>query len=99
MCLRRDHQRVHATNNNVFLRTLASEKNLVQEILPLAVLSVSRYAKRICAFTTVTDQHKIKLKVYTGADICAVNINDIKDFSFPVDIKKDDNILKGILLQ
>ena len=37
----------------------------------------------------------MKLKVDTGADIYAVNIDDLQDFPFPVDIKKDDCILKG----
>ena len=108
VCLKRDHQRVHqigtsdkisdstdATNNSVFLGTLASEKNLVPETQPLTVHSVSRYAKRIYAFITLNDQHKMKLKVDTGADICAVNIDDLQDFPFPIDIKKDDCILKG----
>ena len=35
------------------------------------------------------------MKVDTGADICAVNIDDLQDFPFPVDIKKDDCILEG----
>ena len=83
VCLKRDHQRVHqigtsdktsdstdATDTSVFLGTLASEKNLVN--------SVSRYAKRIYAFITLNDQHKMKLKVDTGADICAVNIDDLQ---------------------
>ena len=104
--MKRDHQRVHqigtsdktdstdATNNSVFLGKSASEKNLVPETQPLTVHSVSGYAKRIYAFITFNDQHKMKLKVDTGADICAVNIDDLQDFSFPVDIKKDDCILK-----
>ena len=37
----------------------------------------------------------MKLKVDTGADICAVNIDDLQDFPFPIDIKKDDSILQG----
>ena len=37
----------------------------------------------------------MKLKVDTGANICAVNIDDIQDFPFSIDIKKDDCILKG----
>ena len=60
---------IGATNNNVFLGTLASETNLVLETLPLTVHSVSSYAKRIYAFITLNDQHKMKLKVHTGADI------------------------------
>ena len=108
VCLKRDHQRVHqigtsdktsdstdATDTSVFLGTLASEKNLVSETQPLSVHSVSRYAKRIYAFITLNDQHKMKLKVDTGADICAVNIDDLQDFPFPIDIKKDDSILQG----
>ena len=106
--LKRDHQRVHqigtsdktsdstdATDTSVFLGTLASEKNLVSETQPLSVHSVTRYAKRIYAFITLNDQHKMKLKVDTGADICAVNIDDLQDFPFPIDIKKDDSILQG----
>ena len=57
--------------------------------------TLSRYAKIIYVFITLNDQYKMKLKVDTGADICAVNIDDLQDFSFPVDIKKDDCILKG----
>ena len=37
----------------------------------------------------------MKLKVDTGADICAVSIDGLQDFPFPVNIKKDDSILKG----
>ena len=37
----------------------------------------------------------MKLKVDTGADICAVNIDDLQDFPFPIDIKKHDSILQG----
>ena len=77
------------------LGTLASEKNLVSETQPLSVHSVSRYAKMIYAFITLNDQHKMKLKVDTGADICAVNIDDLQDFPFSIDIKKDDSILQG----
>ena len=108
MCLKRDHHRVHqigtsdktsdstdAIDTSVFLGTLASEKNLVSETQPLSVYSVSRYAKRIYAFITLNDQHKMKLKVDTGADICAVNIDELQDFPFPIDIKKDDSILQG----
>ena len=107
VCLKRN-QRVHqigtsdgtsgttgATNNDVFLGTLTSEKNLIPETLPLIVHSVSSYAKRIYAFITLNGQHKMKLKVDTGADICAVNIDDLQDFPFPINIKKDDSILKG----
>ena len=99
MCLKRN-QRVHqigtsdgtsettgATNNDVFLGTLASEKNLIPETLPHTMHSVSSYAKRIYAFITLNGQHKMKLKVDTGADICAVNIDDLQDFPFPVNIK------------
>ena len=106
--LKSDHQRVYqigtsnktsdstdATDNSVFLGTLASEKNLVPETQPLTVHSVSRYTKRIYVFITLNDQHKMKLKVDTGADICTVNIDDLQDFPFPIDIKKDDCILKG----
>ena len=86
LCLKRN-QRVHqigtsdrtsettgATNNDVFLGTLDSGKNLVPEPLPLTLHNVSSYAKRIYAFITLNGQHKMKLKVDTGADICAVNI-------------------------
>ena len=106
--MKRDHQRVHqigtsdktsdsidAIDTSVFLGTLASEKNLVSETQPLSVHSVSRYAKRIYAFITLNDQHKMKLKADTGADILAVNIDDLQDFPFPIDIKKDDRILQG----
>ena len=109
VCLKRN-QRVHqigtsdgtsettgATNNDVFLGTLASEENLVQGTLSRTVHSVSSYAKRIYVFITLNDQHKMKLKVDTGADICAVSINDLQDFPFPVNIKKD-SILKGYSL-
>ena len=37
----------------------------------------------------------MKLKVDTGADICAVNIDDLQEFPFPVNIKKDNSIFKG----
>ena len=107
MCLR-GNERVHeietsdgtsgstvVTNNYVFLGTLASEKNLIPQTLPLTVNIVSSYAKRIYAFITLNDQHKMKLKVHTGADICPVNIDDLQDFPFPVNIKKDDSIVKG----
>ena len=99
MCLKRN-KRVHqidktfetsgATNNDVFLGTLASEENLVPETLPLTMHSVFSYAKRIYAFITLNNQHKMKLKV----DICAVNIDDLQEFPLPVNIKKDDSILK-----
>ena len=36
----------------------------------------------------------MKLKVETGVDICTVNIDDLQDFPFPVNIKKHDSILK-----
>ena len=40
--------------------------------------------------------HKIvKLKVDTGTDVYAMNIDDFQDFPLTVDIKKDDSILKG----
>ena len=107
VCLKRN-QRVHqigtsdgtsetigATNNDVFLGTLAPEKNLILETLPLTVHSVLSYAKRIYAFITLNGQRRMKLKVDTGADICTVNIDDLQDFPFPVNIKKDDSILKG----
>ena len=57
--------------------------------------SVTNYAKKIYAVVTLNDQFKMKLKVDTGADICAVNTDDLQDFSFPVDIKKDNSILEG----
>ena len=95
VCLKSDHQRVHqigtsdktsdstdATDTSVFLGTLPSEKSLVSETQPLSVHSVSRYAKRIYAFITLNDQHKMKLKVDTGADICAVNIDSRLLFSY-----------------
>ena len=37
----------------------------------------------------------MKLKVDTGADICALNTDDPQDFPFPVDIKKDNSLLEG----
>ena len=37
----------------------------------------------------------MRLKVDTGADICAVNTDDLQDFPFPVDIKEDDSLLEG----
>ena len=37
----------------------------------------------------------MKLKVDTGADICAVNTDDLQDFPFPVDIKENNNLLEG----
>ena len=61
----------------MFLGTFTSEKNLVPETLPLTVHSVSSYAKIIYAFITLNGQHKMKLKVDKGADICAVNIDDL----------------------
>ena len=67
VCLKRNHQRVHqidktsetdgAINNDVFLGTLASEKNLVPETLPLTVHSVSSYYHQyysLCAFNGCT---------------------------------------------
>ena len=74
VCLKRDHQRVHqigtsnktsdstdATDNSVFLGTLASEKNLVPETQPLTVHSISRYAKRIYTLITLNDQYKMEV--------------------------------------
>ena len=80
-----------ATNNDVFLGI----SDLVPEPLPLTLHSVSSNAKRIYALITLNDQYNMKLKVDTVADICAVNIDDLQDFPFPVNIKKDDSILKG----
>ena len=37
----------------------------------------------------------MKLKVDTGADICAVNTDDLQDFPFPVVIKEDNSLLEG----
>ena len=39
----------------------------------------------------------MKLKVDTRADICVVNIDDLQDFPFPANIKKDDSIFKGYI--
>ena len=36
----------------------------------------------------------MKLKVDTGADICAVNTDDLQDFLFPVDIKENNSLLE-----
>ena len=105
MCLERNHQRVHQIvtspkydgqdiylgedhtvdteeTPNVFLGTLHSKK-------PDTIQSITNYAKRIYAVVTLNDQSKIKLKVDTGADICAVN------FPFHVDIKEDNSLLEG----
>ena len=73
---------------NVFLGTLHSKK-------PYTIHSVTNYAKRIYAVVTLNDQFKMKLKVDTGADICAVNTDDLQDFPFPVDIKEDNSLLEG----
>ena len=73
---------------NVFLGTLHSKK-------PGTIHSVSRYAKRIYAVVTLNDQHKMKLKIDTGADICAINTDDLQDFPFPIDIKQDNSLLEG----
>ena len=37
----------------------------------------------------------MKLNINTGADICAVNTDDLQDFPFPVDIKEDNSLLEG----
>ena len=73
---------------NVFLGTLHSKKSDTMH-------SVTNYAKRIDAVVTLNDQFKMKLKVDTGADICAVNTDDLQGFPFPVDIKKDNSLLEG----
>ena len=93
MCLKRNHQRVHQIvtspaydgqdmylgdhiaddseeTPNVFLGTLHSKK-------PDTIHSVTNYAKRIYAVLTLNDQFKMKLKVDTGADIYAVNTDDL----------------------
>ena len=71
----------------VFLGTLHSKK-------PDTIHSVTNYAKRIYTVVTLNDQFKIKLKVDTGADICAVNTDDLQDFPFRVDIKEDNSLLE-----
>ena len=73
---------------SVFLGTLDSEKSDTVD-------SVTTYAKRMYAVVTLNDQYKRKLKIDTGADICAVNTDDLQDFPFPVDIKKDNSPLEG----
>ena len=109
MCLKRNHQRVHEIvtslgyngqdiylgedvtadvskeNPSVFLGILDSEKPD----------SVTSYAKRIYTVVTLNNQYKRKFKIDTGADICAVNTDDLQDFPFPVDIKKDNSLLEG----
>ena len=110
MCLKRNHQRVHQIvtspeydgqdiylgedhtadskeSPNVFLGTLHSKN-------PDTMRSVTNYAKRIYAVVTLNDQFKMKLKINTGADICAVNTDDLQDFQFPVDIKEDNSLLQ-----
>ena len=73
---------------NVFLGTLHYKK-------PDTIHSVTNYAKRIYVVVTLNDQFKMKLKVDTGTDMCAVNIDDLQDFPFPVDIKEDNSLLEG----
>ena len=73
---------------NVFLGTSHSKK-------PDTMHSVTNYAQRIYAVVTLNDQFQMKLKVHTGADICAVNTDDLQDFPFPVDFKEDDSLLEG----
>ena len=74
--------------SNVFLGTLHSKK-------PDTIHSVTNYVKRIYAVVTLNDQFKMKLKVNTRADICAVNTDDLQDFPFPVDIKEDNSLPEG----
>ena len=108
MCLKRNHQRVHQIvtspgydgqdiylgdhtteeTPNVFLGTLHSKK-------PDTIHSVTNYGKRIYVVVTLNGQFKMKLKVDTGADICAVNTDGLQDFPFPVDIKEDNSLLEG----
>ena len=73
---------------NVFLGTLHSKK-------PDTIHSVTNYAKGIYAVVTLNDQFKMKLRVDTGADICAMNTDDLQDFPFSVDIKEDNSLLEG----
>ena len=43
---------------------------VASETLPLIMHSILSYAKRIYVFSTLNDQHKMKLKLDAGADIC-----------------------------
>ena len=71
MCLKRNHQRVH--------QIATSPGYDGQDIyLGEVIHSVTNYAKRIYAVVALNDQFKMKLKVDTGADICAVNTDDLQ---------------------
>ena len=109
MCLKRNHQRVHEIvtspgyiGQDIYL----GEGNTadVSEETPSVFLgildsekpgSITTFAKRIYVVVTLNDQYKRKFKIDAGADICAVNTDDLQDFPFPVDITKDNSLLEG----
>ena len=94
--MKKEHQRVHqiGTSEKTFDTTDGADASTFLGTLASEVHSVSTYAKRIYVFVRLNDKLKMKLKVDAGADICAINIDDLQDFPFPVEIKKDDSILK-----
>ena len=58
----------------------------------------SKYAKRIYAAVTLNDQHKMKLKVNTGADIYVQSRQMVyKTFHFLQTLNKVTVILKDIV--
>ena len=105
MCLKRNHQRVHQIvtspgydGQDIYLgedHTADDSEGTLYSKKPDTIHSVTYYAKRIYAVVTLNDQFKMKLKIDTGADICAVNTDDLQDFPFPVDIKEDNSLLEG----